>query len=1626
MNKLYYIFFLLLFLNFKSFSQNTYGNEWINFSKKYIKITISNESIYKLSYNDIINSEIAGNGEINPKHFQLFNKGVEVPLIISGAEDGKFDSHDVIYFYGRSNNADLDKKMYSSESYIPNTNVALFEDENHYFLTYNNEKDGLRYTIPLNTASPTTLSYVLTKSRSDFKTTYYPGEYILEAMSLSEYIDGEGYMSNLIGKNQSSSYNINTSGFANTAGITPTLSFYVAGRSNSTVAGSSYNHHFRITHESTIICDTLFSGYKTIRNTKNINLVGETTTLNFHVIDDLSTDPSSTHTDYQSISYLEILYPRNLTLNNSYSLRFSIPAQYISSNLSFSFSSSNPILIDIKNNYTYNIAKNGNTLNISNISNNNSDFYLFDLNNSISATYQKTIFRRFNVSDIRKAIIISNKNLSTGAENYLNYNQQVRNIPTLLAYTEDIYNEFYYGFHHPLAINNFIKWNIDKSGGLSTSLLLLGRGMTNPKDNLSSDLVPTYGYPASDNLLAIFNGEKAARLAVGRIPAKTNEEINTYLVKLKTYINLPDSLWRKKMINVTGGATISEYQTFSNYLKNLGNIAKNGFLGAYSVSFDKKVSEAVTENLTDGIIANTNSGTSLISFLGHGSVSLTAVSLGIPGNLNNAYKPTNYLVNGCSTGNAFSTAPSYAENMILNERGAISWIGTSSEGVGSYLYNFSSKFYTRWFVNNYSEPIAEGFRLGLNDQTNLTDRLNLAHSRQYIFFGDPNITFFNPQKPNFHIDDNKIYVAKVNQNALQENFEINYIVQNIGKYIPDNLDIRITRKIEEKNIEETKLIKIDPVINSDTLTAILSNNGIKASGINKIKVELDPNNIFDEKDKTDNSASFSYFLPGNSVNAIYPIKNSIVSAEVTLLAEPDNLFTKNEKYLFEIDTVPSFDSSFKKTSPSIVSDILPSWKPNINFEDNKIYYWRVAIDNDNIEWVSNSFTYIKDHHYGKNISKTEQIIDSDYKSHNLNLNTNSNEFEFEKDIFSTTINARGDDLPPDDYDRRIRVNPLNSIAWTDLVVYGITMASYSDVVKNGLVNYPSIYNARNGPDLVNGYSGQFFWNLNDPVALDSMVAYINQLPNGYYVLGLTNNDCSLQNLPKYAKEAFYSIGLDKFTKIDAGEPYAFWGRKGINRGEALEILPNYDSPLPARQQTISYTHDLEYSVPNGYLVTDKFGPAKKWNSAQISYQQRPNDSQIVDVYAIDRNNNEHVIMSNINTEDIDLSNVSAEQYPYVKFKINLNNQKEKTTPKLNHWRVLYDPSPEITFNPSYLNDFHSEKMVQGDSLKLKLGISNISTIPSDSLNIDFKVINKTAQYSKNITIRPIAAFQNDTLIFKFPTNALAGTNRLQIGLRNKTYGDNYAFNNQISYDFDVEADNKAPNLDVLVDGRRIINGEIVSPAPVFIISAIDENKFVLQNDTSLVEVYLKSKTGSEFKRYYYSQGHLKILQTGTNEQNKMTLQYIPERLSDGTYTMKIMSKDKFGNKSKDEYLLDFEVINESSISNFYPYPNPVVDKMKFVFTLTGDRIPDKMKIQILSTSGKVVREILKEELGSIKIGNNVSDFTWDGTDMFGDRLAKGVYFYKVYLQDSSTEYKHRFTKGDTYFKNNIGKIYLIK
>jgi flagellar hook assembly protein FlgD len=100
--------------------------------------------------------------------------------------------------------------------------------------------------------------------------------------------------------------------------------------------------------------------------------------------------------------------------------------------------------------------------------------------------------------------------------------------------------------------------------------------------------------------------------------------------------------------------------------------------------------------------------------------------------------------------------------------------------------------------------------------------------------------------------------------------------------------------------------------------------------------------------------------------------------------------------------------------------------------------------------------------------------------------------------------------------------------------------------------------------------------------------------------------------------------------------------------------------------------------------------------------------------------------------------------------------------------------------------------------------------------------------------------------------------------------------------------------------------------------------------------------------------------------------------------------------------------------------------MRFVFTLTGADIPDNIRIKIMTVTGKVVREISSSEIGPLRIGNNVSQFVWDGTDQFGDRLANGVYLYQVQVRYKGEQVKHRNSTLDSYFKADTGKIYLMR
>ena len=50
----------------------------------------------------------------------------------------------------------------------------------------------------------------------------------------------------------------------------------------------------------------------------------------------------------------------------------------------------------------------------------------------------------------------------------------------------------------------------------------------------------------------------------------------------------------------------------------------------------------------------------------------------------------------------------------------------------------------------------------------------------------------------------------------------------------------------------------------------------------------------------------------------------------------------------------------------------------------------------------------------------------------------------------------------------------------------------------------------------------------------------------------------------------------------------------------------------------------------------------------------------------------------------------------------------------------------------------------------------------------------------------------------------------------------------------------------------------------------------------------------------------------------------------------------------------------------------------------------------------------------------------DGKDQYGDRLANGVYLYRVITKLHGEDIENRETAADQYFKKGWGKMYLMR
>jgi Peptidase family C25 len=144
-----------------------------------------------------------------------------------------------------------------------------------------------------------------------------------------------------------------------------------------------------------------------------------------------------------------------------------------------------------------------------------------------------------------------------------------------------------------------------------------------------------------------------------------------------------------------------------------------------------------------------------------------------------------------------------------------------------------------------------------------------------------------------------------------------------------------------------------------------------------------------------------------------------------------------------------------------------------------------------------------------------------------------------------------------------------------------------------------------------------------------------------------------------------------------------------------------------------------------------------------------------------------------------------------------------------------------------------------------------------------------------------------------------------------------------------------------------------------------------------------------------------------NTYQKGKIRYPFNELAEGKHTLSVKVWDVQNNSSA--AYTDFYVSKgaELALAHILNYPNPFTTKTKFFIEHNQCCTNLKVLIQIYTITGKVVKSINQTINND---GFRLDGIEWDGKDEFGDKLARGVYVYKVSVTDNAKKKAEKIEK----------------
>ncbi len=1688
MRKLYSLIFIL-FLS-PAVLNAQYANSWINFNgsqpysaQQYFKIKVWKKGIYRLDYSTL--QQAGFNVTQNPHNFQIFHNGTEQYIYVAGEADNTFDPTDYIEFYGKPNDGWADKPLYENPSDQLNPDYSLFSDTAVYFLTAavlpGTPVKRMILENDVNFSAYTPLDYITKVSRKNYTGEYLKGD--SQGDIDPSYSGPEGFSGTPFSVNTPSETfdtpNLSTSVNApppvmdvrmvnaNYDGYFHTFNVAINGNQvftdNNIFGYTRYDFNFTLSLTALAANNTLqFSGtangggsnrmsvtYYNLRYAHANTFSGESTPFQFFSVSGSGSKLRVDLNDYLNSDntprYIYLLagdtVSKITTVRTGNLLQALIP---------FGGTESSCLLAAESASYST-----------------SADFLIAPVNTDTDPQkFARFINYAYNQPQY-DYLIVSHKKLWSEAVNYSNFRLATGYNP-LLVDINDLYDQFAYGINqHSLSIKNFCAYAINTFNNKPQYLFLIGKAIypeavrLNPAYNEMS-LVPTYGNPPSDYMFSnrITDTTYVPHLATGRLAAQNTTDVANYLEKAQSHEAArqvcPED-WLKHVLHFVGGNTGFEQQSIKNYMDQNAAAISDTLMGATVTSYYKISTDPIEYIQALELQARIDSGVNIMTFFGHAAGSTFDIATDIPQNWHNAGRYPVVFAQSCNVGDIYSPTRLLNEDFVLlPQKGSVGFLAKPRLGNIQELGDYSLQLYRNVAYRDYSLPVGIAIKNALDSLIvmyyNNAGIVYKSTALGMLWHGDPALKLAPSDLPDYEIKQPSVFFNPTEVTTDLPTFDLNVVIKNLGRVTTDSVSVHIVRKFPDNStLTIDTLLRYIPY--TDTLRVTFNTDLNRGPGFNYFDVTVDYNGVITECNETNNNVlNIPLQIISTDITPVYPFKYAIVpDASVILKATTDNIYAPSKTYRFEVDTTDAFNSPFLRTKTFTQTGGVVKWPLPFTCDSGRVYYWRVSLDPslypNNYRWKESSFIYIPQK-TGWSQAHFFQFKNDGYS--NVVYDKPQRRWDFDNtqaELRVSTWKVPGQGLTSDNVqlnNQLIATGGCNYRAIYAVVLDSISLENWNTGTyagQFGNINQPPYNDSCQA--IVNGAQPFFAFSTDSVFSvkghliyrnLDSLANFINRVPTGNYVLlySVTEHFMSSSWSGQF-RFALSQNGINNVDTIPNSKHFIFFFRKGIPSSAQTVVAAN------DTVQNITFTTLIGGNWYKGYVTSEVIGPAIQWNSlhwANNSVEATSTDTLALDIVGIDTVGTQHTLYTAIQPSQMDFNlNISPYVYPKLFLRCYMEDSVFRTPPQLNRWQIYYQEVPEAVLNPLGA-EFISADVEQGDTIYWKMPVENVSTSDMSDLLVDYYLYDNNNVRKDIASPRFHALLHGDTLnaSVKFSTQNYPGINTLwmEVNPRNDQ-PEQYHFNNFAKIGFNVNKDVTNPILDVTFDGQHILNGDIVSAKPLIVIKLKDENRYLALNDTSKYKVYIKSPDGVEQQLYFEPASNTSMspdLLQWTPAQlpdNVFRIEYHPIFNVDGIYELRAQARDESGNLSgSNDYRISFEVITKSSITHVFNYPNPFTTSTRFVFTLTGSEIPTYFKIQIINISGKVVREITQDELGPMHIGRNISEFAWDGKDEFGDRLAKGVYLYRVITKINGDDIEHRATSADKFIGKGWGKMYLLK